>query len=587
MMKRWKRTLAVLLALTVLTVCAPLGVFANESMTQNGDIVLVMDDTGSMRWNDPNFVASAAVSQLAVKTPKNGSNVGVVTFSTQVMATLPMMEMNTDTVNRLEQFAHSGITRSGDYTDLAVGLKEAVRMLTAMEDSDNVQAIIAVTDGANDYGSGRTEAMSARDLAEVEQIAQEQGITIHLIGINQDASTVKAYLQGIAGVTGGSAAFVSDADGMTKEISHIYETLGILQGGGTSTEHVGANGLDKPLTVPENTFEAVVTITHPSPIRVTITGPDGSMMDPSDPDDNLYITAYTTQTAFKIWEPEAGSYSIRIENLDVTEQDVEISTYLNSEFQVEVSCPTTACAGDTVTVDAALTRGGSRYTNADLQHLTGEVTLTNGSDTKTVPMRLDGDVFTADLPLTAEGDWQLTATLRGSKTFRRSNDTAVIIQVGAAAQPAPFPWWIPAAVLGVVAAAVLLVLKHNQKAQLRMLPRGNIAVQLVNRSSVCWTVPITPRAVFAKGAARRKGVTLLQILKDHNRKTVSPVPMTAADEELYGKVLVKPDFLGDKVRFEWSCAGKDGTENRATLLQRMVTLPLDRQNGIALRLQWR
>ena len=183
----------------------------------------------------------------------------------------------------------------------------------------------------------------------------------------------------------------------------------------------------------------------------------------------------------------------------------------------------------------------------------------------------------------------MTATLRGSKTFQRSNDAAVTIRVGAgaAAQPKSFPWWILLVVLGAGVVVVLVVMNKKEKDQFRMLPRSNMAVQLINRSSVCWTVPITPRAVFAKGSARRKGVTLLEILKNHNQKTVSPVPLTAADEAMYGKVLVKPSFLGDKAKFEWSYTGSDGVENKVTLQERMVVLQLDRQNGISLRMQWK
>ena len=589
MMKAYKRVLAALLAVVLLAVWMPLGAFADQTMAQSGDVVLVMDDTGSMRWNDPNFVASAAVTQMGVKTPKNGSSVGVVTFSTEVMAKLPLMPMDDAAVAKLEQFAQNSITRSGDYTDLAVGLKEAVNMLAAAENKGGVQTIIAVTDGANDYGSGRTEAMSARDLAEVEQLAVEKGITIHLIGINQDENAVKAYLQGIASVTGGSAAFVSNVDDMTKEISRIYQDLGLLQHDGTSVEHVGAAGLDKVLTVPENTFEAVVTITHPSPIKVTITAPDGSVLDEKDPADNLYITNYTTQTAFKLWEPVAGSYNVHIENVNVTEQDVEISTYLNSEFRVEVSCtPATVEAGKKVTVSAALLRGADAYGNADLQHLTGEVSFANGTDRITEPMKLEGDRFTAEVKLPAEGDWQVTATLRGSRTFACTSTVTLAVTAAAAPlQPEQFPWWILLVVLAVLVIAVLAVSKARYNAKMSKLPRKTMAVQLMNRGGVLWTVMVTPRATFSTGAALRNGVSLMALLKHYNEKTVSQVPVTGEYQAMYEKVLVKPDLTGEKAKFVWTYTTPAGITNTANLQERPVVLPLDQQNGISLRLQWR
>jgi len=556
-LKKCKHVVALLLAVAV-SISLMGTAFAEETRTQNADIVLVMDDTGSMTWNDPNELAKVAIEQAGIKAPFEKSNIGVVTFSTEVIRTLPMTTMNAQTHKEFKAFAETALTRKGMYTDLAVGLAEAVRMLNNLGDSDNVQAIIAVTDGANDFGYGRTAEDSARDLAEVERIAQEKGIQIHLVAINSEEATVSAYLNGIASVTNGSAEFVDSTEEVLDVITRIYADLGLNDGGlneGDRVIHV-ENTATVTETIPEDVFEVLFTVKHENPITLTIVGPDGKEIYPANLEGNVFDSISDVETVVKILEPAAGEYTLTIQNVGSAVQDVLLSVHKNHELQVAVNCPGEVKRGEAFTIQAMLMRENQQYMGVDLQNLTAVARLSKNGSTKEVNLPLDGDKFSGEVQLEEAGDWSVVVEIRSNKNFSRTNDQAVTVSVvedsGAAVGGNEGGGkWLILLIIAVALIILIIVVRKVRSSQIP-LPRCTLDVRCSRGGRTMWSILVSP----GHALKNKKQVTLLMILQEENRLGHNRIHLEKVDEELFSKVKFSANRTQEPVSFVWTVEGE-------------------------------
>nr|WP_326185136.1 vWA domain-containing protein [uncultured Oscillibacter sp.] len=588
MLTFWKRVGALLLAAVMLL---PLAVAASaeENRTQNADIVLVMDDTGSMTWNDPHELARVAIEQFGVQTPFENSNIGVVTFSTEVIAKFPMTVMDETSQTALGQFADTALTRAGLYTDLSVGLAEAVRMLQGVADSDNSKAIIAVTDGANDFGAGRTEAMSAKDLADVERIAQEMGIQIHLVAINSDEDVVAAYLNGIASVTGGSVTFVETADGVSNAIKTIYTGMGLLteDSDASADIHVGQDGATVVRSVPENVFEVLFNLQHGSPIELTIQDSNGRELYPANPDGDVSASVSDTETVVKVREPAAGEYTLFIKNMRVAEQDVTLSIYRNSEVQVVVDCPAESKPGEDFTISAQLVRGGQLYTGVDLQNLTAAATLTKGSQVIEVPLAMGADNFSGTARLAEEGDWTVVVEIRSDKSFSRTNDQEITIRVSETAAAAQgdesVNWLLIALIIAAVLAIAVVALKvlGFRKAP---MPMCSLEVRCSRHGMDIWSMIVSPGHALGRG---KKGATLLELVNEENRLT-GRAQLEEGDKELFSRLTLSAELKQGPAYFVWTLRHEDGGTSQNQLRPNgTVYIELNDPNHTVVIVEWR
>ncbi len=133
-MKRWTKRICGLLAAAMLLFCCPVTALAEESKTAVLDVVLVVDDTVSMQTNDPNHIATVALQQFAGSIPTVGSRVGMATYAADILTQQPVIEVNgTDDIDQLRQYAQTGLTQNGRYTDLPGALLYAVNQLQQLE----------------------------------------------------------------------------------------------------------------------------------------------------------------------------------------------------------------------------------------------------------------------------------------------------------------------------------------------------------------------------------------------------------------------------------------------------------------------
>ncbi|MDR3599881.1 MAG: VWA domain-containing protein [Desulfosporosinus sp.] len=324
-----KQRLVALLAIMILILLG-LSVSTQASTTSNAvqhfDIVFVIDDSGSMKQTDPNRLRVEALKRFVDILPKEGDQVGVVTYSTEVLETMSLRDIRSESdKNDIKKFAETKITQNGGWTDTAVGLKQAAAYLDEFKKVDHKQLIILVTDGANDFGdTGRTKAQSDADLEKV--IAKKY--PIYTIGLNPEDQKYENYISDIAKRTDAKAYFPKSADDLQ---AIFYEIQGLMYGTELTLNNVNLNPSDYKdveIDIPKGVFEANIQIIHTAPLESKLIAPNGDEID-----HNMAGFIFTTESSYtniKLSEPEAGKWKLRLKGSK--EETVSYSVLFNYDI---------------------------------------------------------------------------------------------------------------------------------------------------------------------------------------------------------------------------------------------------------------
>lgn len=407
-----------------------------ETKTTSLDVMLMVDDTVSMQRNDPNHIASLALQWFAERIPGEGSRVGMATYDDDILTSTssltgtgqPMMRVyEQNDKEKLKEYARTRLTQDGRFTDLPGALYYAVEQIQNLQPLDNTPAIIAVSDGENDYISTEAELRSTQKLAKVK----EAGIPVYLIVIHaSDRTDVRDYMQGIADDTGGKALFVDSGDEID---TFLVETVNELYGLDTSSdffhEEIGAGPVEWDFSLPDGVFEANVELTHKLELNMELFGPDGTPI-PLEGSGSVPVSSLQDRdglkTIIRLIEPDEGRYVLRLSS-PLGEQPVVGEIILNSEIYVQVQLtPNPAKKGGRVEVAASLMRGGEQYKNLEFTNLEASVSV-DGRQPEAMERDDAANVFRYSLTAPDQkDDVQVIVTVRGQKSFLRSSDPVTL-----------------------------------------------------------------------------------------------------------------------------------------------------------------
>jgi len=211
----WIRILLVFLLMGLLTVKAHAVVAAPR------DVALVMDNSGSMRRNDPHHLMSDVVHKLAAGLPA-GSRIALIIFAdkAELLAPLTGVESSEDVV--VAPLAK--IDYSGQRTDIAAGFERSLYELRSGCRPGVQKIVILLTDGIMDTGNASRDADRNRWVREdLARTAQAEHIRVFGIAFTETADF--ELMQSLAQTTGGGYARVLSADGLAAAFDEIRDKL--------------------------------------------------------------------------------------------------------------------------------------------------------------------------------------------------------------------------------------------------------------------------------------------------------------------------------------------------------------------------
>lgn len=186
------------------------------------DVLLVLDNSGSMRANDPARLAGSAVAEFIRAQPPD-TRVGVILFTADAELVMPLtpaeVAADGDAQRALERFNYRG-----RWTQIAAGVERALYELRNEARPEARRVIVLMTDGLIDTGDAARNAelnqWLRQDLA--AQAAREK---VAIFGVAFTERADYQLLQSLAAATGAQYFRVLNASGIGKALQGIESVL--------------------------------------------------------------------------------------------------------------------------------------------------------------------------------------------------------------------------------------------------------------------------------------------------------------------------------------------------------------------------
>ncbi len=186
------------------------------------DIVLVLDNSGSMRENDPATLIRQAVATFVERMDPD-THIGMVFFDSDAREVLPLTRLGDTTAEALNQKL-DGLDYRGRRTNLAAALERAIYSLKQQGRAEVSRSVVFLTDGVIDMGDRAKDRDSARWLRdELAADAAEQEIAIFSIALGNQADVL--LLHALAQKTEGDYFRAERAEDLAPVLDEIQGAL--------------------------------------------------------------------------------------------------------------------------------------------------------------------------------------------------------------------------------------------------------------------------------------------------------------------------------------------------------------------------
>jgi hypothetical protein len=186
------------------------------------EIVLLIDNSGSMRKNDPQSLTKQAVAQFVQSSPA-GSRVALILFDKKVEVLAPLTPINETT--RLDLLTRlSRIDFKGPLTNSGEALRRAIETLKQPGGPEGKKTVVFMSDGIIDTGNQARDLKAAESMrGELASAAAEAGIRIFAIAFTNNADI--QLMQDLAKATDGryfQPMQPGDLAGVFAEMSELF-----------------------------------------------------------------------------------------------------------------------------------------------------------------------------------------------------------------------------------------------------------------------------------------------------------------------------------------------------------------------------
>jgi Mg-chelatase subunit ChlD len=490
-----------------------------QTSASNMDAVLVVDVSNSMTQSDKNKVSNEAMKMFVDMTSIEKNKIGIISYTDKIEREKALIEVNSEQdKNDIKSFIDS--LQKGAYTDISVGVTEAVKILDAGHDPANAPIIVLLADGNNylNEAAGGSAAQSDKRLQDAVKAAQSKGYPIYTIGLNADGQLNRTTLQQIATQTKGKFFETSTADKLPAILSEIFANHLKLKV--VPIKSFTSNGQiqEVPINIPNaNVLEANISIMSQKSVELKLFDPAGKEV--AIPSNDVRLSRSSAYTMLKLVKPEQGDWSLQVKG--VPKEKIDINMIYNYDLQLEMEPlkNQTFQAGDVVPVKAALVSNGQKVNSPDLyKQMKGTLIITDKTDQKTSeePLTNTGSGFEGSFTIPADHAYELKIKAEDASFYRETPPLLVDASstagagttsgqptTGADAGEKPFPWLLVAGgavILLIVAAGALYALSIYRKANKGFA--GQVAIEIVDEDTGDKSNPQYKKLSSFKGKVR-------------------------------------------------------------------------------------
>lgn len=381
---------------------------------QELDIVMVLDQSGSMGTNDPNGLMKEAANMLVEMMPARSSRAGVISFNRQQTEVAGLTEVSDEEnvkeiTEKVDSIEYTGGTNIGD------AVADAAAMFN--KDDGRIHAILVLSDGQNDFGWDKNaEQKSDERLYDALAEAKNSNYQIYCLGFGEEmADTSAVPYQKLADI-----ATDTDKISTVTDPAHIHDffvkMLSDLTGG---IPNQVTNG---EIKIEPNVKEANIYLSSTedfSNVEIQLLDADGNAVSLENSDSmRFYRSNYAA--VIKMFGPKPGTYKIT-----VSQENVNISVGYLPAYEYVLSSSILDQDGNEIT---QIENQGSAQIRAvirqDGQDITDPEAYAGVSAEAVITARDTGESQT--VPLT----WQDEGYLQGEASFGHVAVYTVDVHVG-------------------------------------------------------------------------------------------------------------------------------------------------------------
>jgi hypothetical protein len=276
------------------------------------DIALIIDDSGSMAWNDSSFLRKEAAN-IFIDVMQDGDQISIVSFNSSSSLLWNIQVVGSDRTN-LKASLNSLNSYGG--TSLSAALLAGYQQLLNAESSGNKKAAVFLTDGVGDYSN---EA----------HLFGDKGWPIYVLGLGNEING--PLLQLIADDSGGLYQHLDKAN----QLQNVYNEIATTISGGKVV-------LNHQQTMnPGQTIWQIIKIVAPtfwntflaswggSTVNMTLIGPDNTTIGPDSIDPNVYHAKGLTYELYKVFNPLPGEWTIVLYGQDLPQGGENVSVQVS------------------------------------------------------------------------------------------------------------------------------------------------------------------------------------------------------------------------------------------------------------------
>ncbi len=190
------------------------------------DVVLVLDNSGSMKKNDPGFAVKVGVASL-LDGVEGDTRVAVLVFDQGVRLALPFTPRAAIATEALRE-GLSRLDYRGRYTDIPAALDRAISELKSNGRPEAQKSIVVLTDGVIDTGKPEDDREGARWLREeLAADASRRGIRLYAVAVGEKADF--KLLHSLVQNTGGEYYRAEGRDELADALARIGPSLAAVE----------------------------------------------------------------------------------------------------------------------------------------------------------------------------------------------------------------------------------------------------------------------------------------------------------------------------------------------------------------------
>ena len=185
------------------------------------DVILALDNSGSMKKNDPRSLMRHVVSDFASRLSPN-SQLGIVRFDKDAQLVMSLTPVNASASQELVTKTLRRIDYSGQRTDIPGGVERAIYELREHGRPNAQRIVVLFTDGIVDLGDPAKDLERSRWMRDTLALeANRVGIKVFGIAFTEEADF--ELIQSVSETTGGDYFRILSA----KKIPSVFDQIGV------------------------------------------------------------------------------------------------------------------------------------------------------------------------------------------------------------------------------------------------------------------------------------------------------------------------------------------------------------------------